>query len=65
MPQIIITIEADSGHISNTQILAQNMQEEEYALDRLKLFLPALHKLRKSLKILIRLFDFTDFDRFP
>jgi len=61
MPQIVITIEAESGHIIQTQILAKTMQDEEYALDRLKLFLPALYKLRKSLRGIIHLFNIFEY----
>ena len=61
MTQIVITIEAESGHITQTQILAKTMQDEEYALDRLKMFLPALHKFRKSLREIIHLYKIFEY----
>ncbi len=55
MPQILLTIEADTGKISKTQVIAQNMEQELKALSRMQLFHQEFHKLRNALQTLVRM----------
>ena len=55
MPQILLTIETETGKISKTQVVAENMEQELKALSRMQLFHHELHKLRNALPTLVRM----------